>query len=201
MRRQHHRAIERLGHFGERQSAIGTDDAEGAVLEFKVAGGGFQNRGRHRLGLFDDSVGGAFEGVAADMHAARAVSAAAHRHRVGVALDIANVVKRHAEPLADHLHIDGLMALAVRMRAGENRQHAARIEAQHHAIVEHRRLFQKIADAAAAQLAALFRFSGAFVEAVPVGELEALVHDMDEIAAVVSDAGLQFVRHGRGRNA
>ena len=134
------------------------------------------------------------------MHAARAVAAAADRHRVGVALHEADIFERHAEPFRHHLRVDGGMALAVRMGAGEDREHAARIEAQHHAVVEHRGLLEEVADAAAAQLAVLFRFGGALLEAVPVGELQAFVHDVDEVAAVVGDAGLQLMRHRGGWN-
>src|SRR6202140_1995452 len=86
------------------------------------------------------------------------------------------------------------------MGAGEDGEHAARIEAQHHAVVEHGGLFEEITDAAAAQLAVLLRFGGALGKAVPVGDFQALVHDMDEIAAVIGDAGLDLVRHGGRRN-
>ena len=196
LRRQHCRPVEALGDGGERQRAVGADDAEGAVLEFDVAGGGFQHHRRHRLGLFDDAVGGALERIAADLHAARAIGAAAERYGIGVALHEADVLERHAEPFRHHLRIDGLVALAVRMRAGENGQHAARIEADDHAVVEHRGFLEEIADAAAAQLAVPLGFGGAFGETVPIGELEALVHHMREIAAVIGDAGLDLVRHG-----
>ena len=98
------------------------------------------------------------------MHAARAIAAAADRHGVGVALDIADVLERHAEPFRGHLRIDGLVSLAVRMGAGKDRQHAARIEAQHHAVVEHGGLFEKIGDAAAAQFAVFFQFGGALAK-------------------------------------
>ena len=134
------------------------------------------------------------------MHAARAVAAAADRHLVGVALHEADVLERHAEPFGHHLRVDGLVALAVRVRAGDDGEHAARIEAQHHAVVEHRGFFEEIADAAAAQLAVLLQFRRALGKTVPVGELEAFVHHTDEIAAVVGDAGLHLVRHGGRRN-
>ena len=49
-------------------------------------------------------------------------------------------------------------------------------------------------------LPCFFEFGGALGKAIPVGELEAFVHHMDEIAAVVGDAGLHLVRHGGGRN-
>ena len=201
LRRQHHRTMQGHRDRGERQRAIGADDAEAAVLEFDVAGRGLHHHCRHRLGLLDDGIGGAFERIAADMHAARPISAASDRHFVGVALDEADGVDRHAEPLVHHLRIDGLVALAMRMRAGNDRDGAARIEAEHHLLVEHRGLFQEIADAAAAQLAVLLRFRGAFGITVPVRELQALVHDVREVAAVIGHAGMRdLVRHGGGRD-
>ena len=66
----------------------------------------------------------------------------------------------------------------------------------HHAVVEDRCFFDEIADAAAAQLAVLLRFRCAFGKPAPVGELQALVHDAHELAAVVGDAGMKLVRHG-----
>ena len=56
----------------------------------------------------------------------------------------------------NHLRVDGVMALAVRMGTGKDHQRAARIEADDHAVVEDRGFFDEIADAAAAQLAVLF---------------------------------------------
>ena len=91
-----------------------------------------------------------------------------------------------------------MVTLAMRVRAGDDGQRAAWVEAQHHALVEHRRLFEEIADAAATQLAVLLRLRRATGKAVPVGKLQAFVHHMGEIAAVVGDAGLDLVRHRRG---
>jgi hypothetical protein len=63
-----------------------------------------------------------------------------------------------------------------------------------HAVVEDRRFFDEVADAAAAQLAVLFRFRSALGKAVPVRELEALVHHPHEVPAVESDSGLKLVQ-------
>ena len=160
----------------------------------------FHHHRRHRPGFLDDAVGGLLQRIATNVHAARAVAAAADRHRIGVALHEADVLERHAEPFGGHLRIDGGVALTMRMGAGKDGEHAARIESQHHTIVEHCGFLEKIADAAAAQLAVLLRLGGAFLEAVPVGDLQALVHDMDEVPGIVGDAGLQLVRHGGRRN-
>ena len=45
-----------------------------------------------------------------------------------------------------------------------------------------------------------FDSAAALGKAVPVGDFQALVHHMDEIAAVIGDAGLDLVRHGGRRN-
>jgi hypothetical protein len=44
------------------------------------------------------------------------------------------------------------------------------------------------------------RFASAFGEAVPIGKLQAFVHNAHELAAVVSDAGMNLVRHRRRRH-
>ena len=192
--------MQRLRHRRQRQRAVGADDVEAAILEFEIACGCFQHHGRHGLGLLDDGVGGALERVAPDMHAARAIGAAADRNLVGVALNEADRIKRHAEPFVHHLRVDCLMALAVGMGAGKDHECAARIEANGHAVVEDRRLFDEIANAASAQLAVLLRLGGAFGKAAPVGELQAFVHHAHEFAGVEGDAGMQLVRHGARRN-
>ena len=71
------------------------------------------------------------------MEAARRERAAADRDLFGVALDVADRIERDAEPFRDELREGGGMALTVRMRAGDDRDHAARIEAQLHPLVEH----------------------------------------------------------------
>src|SRR6185437_13695166 len=111
---------------------------EAAILELDIAGGGFEHHRRHRLGLFDNGVGGAFERVAADMHAARTVSAAAHRNLVGVALNELDRLNRDAEPFVHYLRVDGLVTLTVRMRAGEDHERAAGVKADDHALIEDR---------------------------------------------------------------
>src|SRR5215469_4998633 len=87
------------------------------------------------LAALDDLIGRRAQGVAAHHHAARAIGAAADRDLVGIGLGKADLLSRYAEPLRYHLGIGGLVALAVRQRAGEDRQLARRIEAQFHALV------------------------------------------------------------------
>ena len=87
------------------------------------------------------------------MHAARTVRAAADRHLVGIALNEADRFERHTEPFVHHLRINGLVALAVRVGTGDDHERTARVEADHHAFVHYPAFFDKIADAAAAQLA------------------------------------------------
>ena len=87
LRRQEHRTVKRLGHGGQRQRAVGADDVEAAILEFDIAGCSLHHHRRHGFGFLDDSVSGALERIATNMHAARAVRAAPDRYLVGIALD------------------------------------------------------------------------------------------------------------------
>jgi hypothetical protein len=112
-----------------------------------------------RLRLLDDAVGRSPERRTAEHRAARGVRAAAERHRVGVALDKADVLERNAEPVGHELRVGGGVPLAVAVRAGHDRHHAARIEAQLHALIEHARVLQVIDEGAAAKLSLFFRFS------------------------------------------
>ena len=117
-----------------------------------------------------------FERVAADQRAARGIGAAPDRHLAGIALDEADGLERHAEPFVHQLGIDRRVSLAVRMRAGDDGDRAARIEAQIHALVEDAALLDVVGHGAAAQLAAPSRdFVLARLEALPVADLEALV--------------------------
>ena len=122
-----------------------------------VAGIGFHHIGGELLALFDDGIGRRLERIAADHHAARTIGAAADRDLRGVALHIADRFEGHAEQFVGELGEHRGVALAVRMGAGEDRERAARIEAQVHALVEDAAELDVEAHRAAAQLAALFR--------------------------------------------
>ena len=147
-------ANERFARSTSADRLVGADHGELAVLELDVAGRGFQHVAGHLLGLLDHHLGGVLQRRAADGHAARAVGAAAEADLVGVALDHADGVEIDAEPLRHHLGIDGLVALAVIVGAGDDGDRAVLVEADFHPVVERRRDLHEIGDAAAAQLAA-----------------------------------------------
>ena len=125
-RHRSHRGVEGLRHLGQRNHLVGADHAERAVLEFEIAFGGFHHRSGHRLGFFDDRGGCDFQSIAADQRGARRIGAAADRHLVGIALDVADGLERHAQPFMHELREYGGVALAVRMGAGNDRYRAAR---------------------------------------------------------------------------
>src|SRR5205814_649721 len=103
----------------------------------------------------------------------------------GVALHVANVVERDAEPLVHELGEHGGVSLAVGMRPAEDGERPAGIEAQLHALVEDAAELDVVAHRAAAQLAVLLRGLLSRRKAVPITELDALVHLPLEFAAVV----------------
>ena len=82
---------------------------------------GLQQMGGDLLALGDDLVGRLDDGRAADRERARAVGAHAERHRAGVAVDDLDLLDRHAELVGDDLGEGRLVALAVAVRAGEDR--------------------------------------------------------------------------------
>ena len=77
-------------------------------------------------GLRDHRVRGGAQSCPADHRAARRKRSAAERNLSGIALDVLDRFERHAEPLRDELRERGLVALAVRMGAGDDRHLAAR---------------------------------------------------------------------------
>src|SRR4051794_25721037 len=79
----------------------------------------------------------------------------------------------------------GRVPLPVRMRAAEDRDGAARIEADVHAIIEDAAELDVVADRAAAQLAALLRLALALAVTFPVRHLDTLVEQARELARVV----------------
>src|SRR5919201_1090211 len=77
------------------------------------------------------------------------------------------------------------LPLAVRMGPAKNGERCIGIEAQVHAIVEDAAELDVVAHGAAAQLAVLLRSLLARRKTLPVAELDALVHEPLEFAAVV----------------
>ena len=101
-----------------------------------------------------------------------------------------------AEPVADDLLERGLVALALVVRAGEQRDRAAAIETDFGALGARRRgPLDGVGHADAAQLAALARFRAALLEALDVGQLQRLFHDVGEVAGVVGEGEPGLVRH------
>src|SRR6185295_4418431 len=96
-----------------------------------------------------------------------------------------DILERHAEELMHELREHGRVALAMRMRAAEHRNIAARIEADVHAVVKDAAKLDVVADRAAAQLAVLLRRLAPLLVAVPVRHLDALVEQTHELAGVV----------------
>src|ERR1700738_3533301 len=90
--------------------------------------GGCEQVRREPLALVDDFTGREAQRRTADDHRARAVRAHAEGHPIGVAVDVLDVVRVEAEPLAEDLLECRLMPLT--MRLGPHQQHrgAARIE-------------------------------------------------------------------------
>ena len=149
---------------------------------------------RHRFRLGDDCVGCEAQRDAAHHRTARGEGAAADRDLFRIALDIADSVERNAEPFRDELRERGGVALAVRMRAGDDRHHAARIEPQLHPLVEHATKLDIRRHRPAAQPADLLRSSSAAaLETIPVRHARQLVHQPLEFAAVVVVVGRRVI--------
>ena len=194
-----HRRVGLAREFDQPDRLVGADHCELAVGELDVAGRRFQHMAGHSLRLLDQHVGGIPQRRAADGHAARAVGAASEADRVGVALDHAHGVEIDAEPFRHHLGVDGLVALAVAVGAGDHGDAAVLVEADFHAVVERPADFHEIGDAAAAQLAALLRFRLARRRSPPSRRrLDRHVHHRLVVGAVVHQHERRLVGH-RGR--
>src|SRR5262249_38689058 len=141
--------------------------------------------GGDRLRFVDDAVRGALERAAADHRAARPVGAAPEADLRGVALHVADFFERHAEPFMHALRKDGRVPLPVRVRAAEDGDGSARIEADVHAIIEDAAELYVVADRAAAQLAVLLRLLLALRVTLPVRHLDALVEQPRELTRVI----------------
>src|SRR6476620_3925966 len=87
------------------------------------------------------------------------------------------------------------MTLAVGMGAGEDRDVAARIEMQAHALVEDASVLDVAAARASAHFACGFRSRLPLPVPLPVRKLHALVHEPLELAAVIDRAGCRGIGH------
>ena len=127
---------------------------------------------------------------------ARAAGAFAEEHLVGVALDVFDVVRMHAELVGHHLLERGLVALALVDAAGEIctvPPRSKRISAPSR--LARRGALDGVRHAEAAQLAVLLRFRLALGEALRVGHLQRQVHALLELAAVVGEGEAGLERH------
>ena len=88
------------------------------------------------------------------------------------------------------------MALSMRVRACDHGDIAAGIAAQFHAFVHAPADFDVAGHRAATPQSAFFGFGASRLEAVPVGLLQAAVHDHGEIAAVIDVACAARIGHG-----
>ena len=107
---------------------VGAFHRELAVLELDVALACFEHMGGDFLGLGFDFLQRLEDCRHANRAGARAVSAHAHLHLVGIAVHDRDIVDRNAEPLGDELREGRLVALPVRMRAGQDLDRADRID-------------------------------------------------------------------------
>ena len=132
---------------------------------------------------------------------ARAAGAAAGLDPVGVALDDADLLERHVQPLVQHLGVGGVVALAVGLGADQHRRPCRPRRTRSRRARSDRpwsiRCSSTCRCRAAGPLAcasALARHPG------PVRLLQAGVHDLGELAGVVELAGRGLERHLLGRD-
>ena len=116
-------------HLAEHFLPVGARHLELAALVLDVRLARFQQVGGDLLALGDDLVERFHDRRAADGDRARAVGAHAEQDLRGVAVHDVDVLDRHAETVGDDLREGGLVALAVRVRAGEHRDGAGGMHA------------------------------------------------------------------------
>ena len=160
------------------------------------AGRGFERDAGDLLALVDHLVGGFDDRRTARHDRLRAAGAAAGDQEVAVALDQLDLVERDAELLGQHLGEGRPVALAVVERAGDDGDIAVGLEADAAHLLHRRRGdLEIVADAQPAQLAARLALGLARVEARDVGELQRLVEERGELAAVVGRARRRLEGH------
>ena len=174
---------------------VGAGDAEAARAVLDVGGRRLQRVGRELPALFDRALGRHAHGRAAGEQrpaagAAEAVGA------VGVALQHADLLQRHAEDVVRQLHVAGGDALAHRHRGRGQLDVAVGGDVHLHRFLERVAAgpLQERGDAAPAQPPARLRRRAARREAAPVGQRQALVEHLREGAVVVDLAHRVLVR-------
>jgi hypothetical protein len=187
------------GQFEQADAAIGAGDGEAAGTVFDVARGGLERLAGEALRLLDGALRGHLHRCAAGEQRARTGTAKAVG-TVGVAVHDADLLERHAEHVDRQLREAGVDALP--HRHGGHRQLDDAF-GQH---VHRHHLRQRVAagpfeeggDAAAAQAALRLRRHAARLEALPVGQRQALVEHLLELADVVGLPHRILVGHLRG---
>ncbi len=115
-------------HLEQADGTVGTGNDEAVSLEADIGFGRLQCFRGKRRSLGDDLVAGAPDRRAAHVGGARTAVTAACRNEVGVALDQADALVRHAEPRGQHLRKRGFVSLADMLRAGDQRHRAVGFE-------------------------------------------------------------------------
>ena len=199
----------------ERFAAIGRafDEELSALVRHVLLVGLEQVRG-DLLRLLLDLLGRHVDRRCADGTAAAAVAAHPERHLAGVAVDDVDVVDRNLQFVGDDLRERRLVALAVRMRAGEDRHLPGRMDADVRALVQarlrperarHRRRREptrlEVGGEADAEVPALFaRRLLLTTERLVVEDLQGLVEGAGVVAAVVEQRDRRLVRELVGRD-
>ncbi len=156
------------------------------MRELDVLDARLEKRGRRELAALDHLVEHGKDRGAARHERARAARAAATRKLVAVALVEADALEGHAELVDDDLGEGRLMALAMVMRAAEERHVAILLEADAAELGSHGGRHLEIGrDASPAQLAALAAQALAGRETLPIRGVERLIHQALEIAAII----------------
>ena len=118
-----------LGKLHDVDRPVGAGDAEGALLEGDVGGGRLEHLRGVGLALLDHGVRRVVDRHPLCRQRARAAGPAARGDPAGVALDDADLLERHIQPVVQHLGIGRLVALAVGLGADQHRDRPVRLEA------------------------------------------------------------------------
>ena len=113
-----------MGDFGQRHRLVGARDLDRALLEHQVLDRDFEQLAGDQFYAFCNLFGCGGHRTTRHHHAARAPGAGGVGREPGIAMNQAHVVGMDAEDLVGDLRQRGLQALAVRLRADAQLQHA-----------------------------------------------------------------------------
>ena len=192
----------------ERDVLVGAGDAELAVLELDVVLARFEQVRGDLLALGDHLVDGFHDRGAADGERTAAVRAHPEQHLRRVAVLDVDIGHRNAKTIGGDLRERRLVALPMRMRAGEDRHLSGRMDTDLSGFEQTRTRTERAGNvrwrdpagfdvarvADPAQLAVLFRRRLARGKPADVSELFRLVHDRVIVAAVVQQRDRRLVR-------